>query len=162
MKASSWFLGGLATAVLAGLVFLGVGLFRPGQLSEVENSGGTGKPLLAEAKKKAEVIRQARAKAAEVAKGLTALKGGEGEHRVFVSAQLVYLPENVEPVQPLDPKMVTEDGIGVVGKFNMGLIPPIPGCKTKIPTVTDSTTWKSFRRRPIRLAKRTVQPRRVN
>ena len=133
MKASSWFLGGLATAVLAGLVFLGVGLFRPGQLSEVENSGGTGKPLLAEAKKKAEVIRQARAKAAEVAKGLTALKGGEGEHRVFVSAQLVYLPENVEPVQPLDPKMVTEDGIGVGWKIQYGFDPADPGVQDEDP-----------------------------
>ena len=144
MKASSWFLGGLATAVLAGLVFLGVGLFPPGQHSEVENSGGTGKPLLAEAKKKTEVIRQARAKAAEVAKGMTALKGGEGEHRVFVSAQLVYLPENAEPVQPLDPKMVTEDGIGVGWKIQHGFDPADPAVKDEDPDVDGFTNLEEF------------------
>jgi hypothetical protein len=133
MKPSSWFLGGLVAAVLAGLVYLGVGFFHPGQLSELENAGGAGKPLLAEAKKKAEVIRQARAKAAGVAKGLTGLKGGGGEHRVFVSAQLVYLPENAEPVQPLDPKMVTEDGIGVGWKIQHGFDPADPGVKDEDP-----------------------------
>ena len=129
MKPSPWLLGGLVAAGLAGLVFLGVGVLQPGQLPEVENAGGAGKPLLAEAKKKAEVIRQARRSAAEVAKGLTGLKGIEGEHRVFVSAQLVYLPENAEPVQPLDPKMVTEDGIGVGWKIQHGFDPADPGVK---------------------------------
>ena len=133
MKLSFWFLGGLVAAVLAGLVFLGVGFFQPGQLSELENAGGAGKPLLAEAKKKAEVIRQARAKAAGVAKGLTGLKGGGGEHRVFVSAQLVYLPENAEPVQPLDPKMVTEDGIGVGWKIQHGFDPADLGVRDEDP-----------------------------
>jgi hypothetical protein len=133
MKLSAWFLGGLGAAGLAGLAFLGVGLLQPGQLSEVENAGGVGKPLLAEAKKKAEVIRQAREKAAEVAKGLTGLKGSEGEHRVFVSAQLVYLPENAEPVQPLDPKMVTEDGIGVGWKIQHGFDPAGPEVKDEDP-----------------------------
>jgi len=133
MKLSFWFLGGLVAAVLVGLVFFGVGFFQPGQLSELENAGGAGKPLLAEAKKKAEVIRQARAKAAGVAKGLTGLKGGGGEHRVFVSAQLVYLPENAEPVQPLDPKMVTEDGIGVGWKIQHGFDPADPGVKDEDP-----------------------------
>jgi len=133
VKASSWFFGGLAAAGRAGLAFLGVGFFQPGQLAEVENAGAAGKSLLAEAKKKAEVIRQAREKAAEVAKGLTGLSGREGEHRVFVSAQLVYLPENAEPVQPLDPKMVTEDGIGVGWKIQYGFDPADPGVRDEDP-----------------------------
>jgi len=133
VKASPWFIGGLAAAGLAGLAFLGVGFFQPGQLPQVENEGVAGKALLAEAKKKAEIIRQAREKAAEVSKGLTGLSGREGEHRVFVSAQLVYLPENAEPVQPLDLKMVTEDGIGVGWKIQYGFDPADPGLKDTDP-----------------------------
>ena len=129
MKASPWFLGGVATAGLAGLAFFGVALLKPGQISEAEEAGGAGKPLLAEAKKKAEIVRQAREKTAEATQGLTGFKGSEGEHRVFVSAQLVYLPENAEPVQPLDPKMVTEDGIGVGWKIQHGFDPADPGVK---------------------------------
>jgi len=133
MKPSAWLWGGLAAAGLTGLAFFGVGFLQPGELSEVENVGGAGKPLLAEAKKKAEVIQQAREKAAEVAKRLTGLEGSVGEHRVFVSAQLVYLPENAEPVQPLDPKMVTEDGIGVGWKIQHGFDPADPGVKGEDP-----------------------------
>ena len=133
MKPSVWFWGGLAATGLTGLAFFGVGVLQPGVLSEVENAVGVGKPLLAEAKKKAELIRQAREKTVEVAKGLTGLKGSEGEHRVFVSAQLVYLPENAEPVQPLDPKMVTEDGIGVGWKIQHGFDPADPGVKDEDP-----------------------------
>jgi len=129
MKASPWFLGGVAAAGLAGLAFFGAAILQPGQVSEAEGAGGAGKPLLAEAKKKAEMVRQAREKIAEAAGGLTGLKGSEGEHRVFVSAQLVYLPENAEPVQPLDPKMVTEDGIGVGWKIQHGFDPADPGVK---------------------------------
>ena len=144
MKASSWFFAGLAAAVLAGLIFFGVGFFRPGQIFEVENAGGTGKSLLAEAKKKAEVVRQSRAKAAEAAKGWMSLKGQEGEHRVFVSAQLVYLPENAEPVQPLDPKMVTEDGIGVGWKIQHGFDPADPAVKDEDPDVDGFTNLEEF------------------
>jgi len=129
MKPSSWFLAGVALAGLAGLAFIGVAWLRPGQVSEAENVGGAGKPLLAEAKKKAELVRQGREKTAEAAKVITGLKGSEGEHRVFVSAQLVYLPENAEPVQPLDPKMMTEDGIEVGWKLRYGFDPADPQVK---------------------------------
>ena len=60
MKASPWFLGGVAAAALAGLGFFGVAFLQPGQVSEMENVGGAGKPLLAEAKKKTEVVQQGR------------------------------------------------------------------------------------------------------
>lgn len=144
MKPSSWFLGGVAAAGLAGLVFLGVGFFRPGQFSEAELAGGAGKSLVTEAKKKAEAIRQAREKSAEAAKGWKGLQGNEGEHRVFVSAQLVYLPENTEPVQPLDPKMVTKDGIGVGWKIQHGFDPADPGVKDKDPDEDGFTNLEEF------------------
>ena len=99
----------------------------------MEQGGGVGKPLLAEAKKKAEVVQQGRKQVKEAAEGLTGLKGSADEHRVFVSAQLVYLPENAEPVQPLDPKMVTEDGLGVGWKIQHGFDPANPGVKDEDP-----------------------------
>jgi len=131
-------------AGLAGLAFFGAAILQPGQVSEAEGAGGAGKPLLAEAKKKAEVVRQARAKMAEVAQGLTSLNGREGEHRVFVSAQLVYLPENAEPVQPLDPKMVTEDGLGVGWKIQHGFDPADPGVKDEDPDGDGFTNLEEF------------------
>jgi len=144
MKLSPWLLGGLAIVGLASLTFFGMGIFRPGQLTEADNAGGAGKPHLAEAKKKAEIIRQAREKAVELAKGLMGLKGGEGEHRVFVSAQLVYLPENAEPVQPLDPKMLTEDGIGVGWKIQHGFDPADPRVKDEDPDGDGFTNLEEF------------------
>ena len=144
MKLSFWFLGGLALAGLAGLAFFGVAWLQPGKISQAENAGGAGKPLLAEARKKAEVVRQGREKAAEAAKGLTGLQGSEGEHRVFVSAQLVYLPENAEPVQPLDPKMVTEDGIGVGWKIQHGFDPADPGVRDEDPDGDGFTNFEEF------------------
>lgn len=144
MKQSSWFLGGVLTALLTGLAFLGLGLFQPGKISEHEHEGGAGKPLLAEAKKKAEAVRQAQEKTDNTKKSLTGLKGSEGEHRIFVSAQLVYLPENAEPVQPLDPKMVTEDGIGVGWKMQHGFDPAEPGVKDEDPDGDGFTNLEEF------------------
>lgn len=133
MKKSSWFFGGLASAVMVGLAYCVLGLFLPGQFAELENSGGGGKPLLAEAKKKAEATRKVRESVAGDLKGFHGLKGNEGEHRVFVSAQLVYLPQNAEPVQPLDRTMKTEDGIEVGWKIQHGFDPADPAVKDMDP-----------------------------
>jgi len=67
MKPSSWFFWGMILGVVAGLVFIGVGFLQPGRFEVVENPGGNGKPLLLEAKKKTEAIRQAREMAAGAA-----------------------------------------------------------------------------------------------
>ena len=129
MRTSTWWMGGLAAAGVTGLVFIAVGFLRPGQLAVPENPAGGGKPLLTEARKKSEAIQKAKEQMAGAAKEFSGLKGKEGEHRVFVSAQLVYLPENSEPVQPLDPKMVTEDGIEVGWKKEYRLDPADPGIR---------------------------------
>ena len=144
MKPSPWFLGGVAAAVLAGLGFFGLAFLRPGQVSEMENAGGAGRPLLAEAKKKAEVVQQGRKQTKEAAGGLAGFKGDADEHRVFVSAQLVYLPENAEPVQRLDPKMVTEDGIEVGWKIQHDFDPADPGVKDEDPDGDGFTNLEEF------------------
>jgi len=144
MKPSPLFLGGVAAAGLAGLAFFGVALIHPGKISEGEHVGGAGKPLLAEAKKRAEVVRQARKQTGEAAQGLMGLKGSVGEHRVFVPAQLVYLPENAEPVQPLDPELVTEDGIRVGWKMQHDFDPADPGVKDEDPDGDGFTNLEEF------------------
>ena len=148
MKTSPLFVVGMAMAGLAGLVFLGVGLLKPGQISPPENSGGVGKPWLAEAKKKSEAVRIQGEKIAEEIKALTGLAGKEGEHRVFVSAQLVYLPENSEPVQPLDRKMKTEDGIEVGWKMKYALDPADPQVKDEDPDGDGFTNLEEYAAQP--------------
>lgn len=144
MKLSSWFFWGMILGGFAGIVFFGVGFLQPGRFEVVENPGGNAKPLLLEAKKKTEAIRQAREMAAGAAHEFSGLLGKEGEHRVFVSAQLVYLPGNAEPVQPLDPKMVTKDGIEVGWKKEFRLDPADPGVKDEDPDDDGFTNLEEF------------------
>ncbi|MEY2851628.1 MAG: hypothetical protein RL549_327 [Verrucomicrobiota bacterium] len=129
MKASSWRIAGTGAAVFAGLVFFLVGILRPGSTVSMENSGGTGKPILSEAKKSSGAIQQEWERLRVRGKEFSSLQGHEGEHRIFVSAQLVYLPESSESVQPLDRKMKTEDGIEVGWKIRYGFDPADPGVK---------------------------------
>ena len=148
MKNSPLFFGGVVAAVLAGLAFLGVGLLKPGQISPSENGGGAGKPWLAEAKKRSESVRIPREKILEEIKSISGLTGKEGEHRVFVSAQLVYLPENAEPVQPLDRKMKTEDGMEVGWKMKYGLDPADPQVKNGDPDGDGFTNFEEYAAQP--------------
>lgn len=144
MKPSPWFLAGVSLAVLAGLVFLLVGLLEPGKVSPPAELGGVGKPLLAEARKKADGVRQEREKLAARTEELAGLPAREGDHRVFVSAQLVYLPDNAEPVQPLDRKMKTEDGIEVGWKIRHGFDPADPALKEEDPDGDGFTNLEEF------------------
>jgi len=148
MKTSPFLLVGISVAGLAGLAFLGVGFLKPGQISPAENDGGAGKPWLAEAKKKSEAVRIQGEKIAEEVKTLAGLTGKEGEHRVFVSAQLVYLPENNEPVQPLDRKMKTDDGIEVGWKMKYGLDPADPKVKDDDPDEDGFTNFEEYAAQP--------------
>jgi len=144
MNRSPWFFSGLMVTIFAGLAYLVVGLLRPGSMGIEENAGGAGKPLLAEVKKKAEGMQASQERIREKAGEFQGLKGSEGEHRVFVSAQLVYLPENPEPVQPLDPKMVTEDGIQVGWKKEYRFNPADPGVKDEDPDGDGFTNLEEF------------------
>jgi len=145
MKVSSLFLGAVGALLLAGLVFVLTGWWKPGQISTPEASGGAGKPLLGEAKKRAESVRQTREKLDREIAGMSGLKGVQGEHRVFVSAQLVYLPKNTaEPVQPLDPKMKTEDGIEVGWKIKYQFDPSNPLVRDEDPDADGFTNLEEF------------------
>ena len=130
--------------VAVGLAFGMTALWRPGQVNLSEAAGGATKPLLSEARKKEEDIRQGKQDLTTRISKLSGLKGGEGEHRVFVSAQLVYLPDNAEPVQPLNRKMKTEDGIEVGWKMKYGLDPADPRLKDEDPDADGFTNLEEF------------------
>lgn len=144
MKLTPWLLGGVAGALVTGLIYMGAGLWRPGQAGLPETGAGTARSLLASAKSQAESLRSSYADLKKEVSGLSGLKGSEGEHRVFVSAQLVYLPKNAEPVQPLDRKMKTVDGIEVGWKIAHNLDPADPRVKDEDPDGDGFTNLEEF------------------
>jgi len=123
MKPSPWWLGGGAGLVVLGLVAIALGFFRPGWPEPVETPAGVGKSPLTEAKQKASEFY---AKSRELDDKKKLLKGTLEKHRVFVSRSLVFLPTEAEPVQPLNPDQVTDDGIQVGWKLKYGFSPEDP------------------------------------
>ena len=134
----------LVLALLAGLGWAAVGLWRPGQLEPAGLAGGAAKPLLASAKKKLEAVRQGQEEVARDGAAFSGLQGTEGEHRVFVSPQLVYLPESAEPVVPLDRRTKTEDGIEVGWKIKHGFDPASPRIQEEDPDADGFTNREEF------------------
>lgn len=126
MKTNPWFVGGLALAAVSGIAYLLVGWLRPGRPEIPQHEGGVFKSALAEAKTKIEAIRQKQASLHQRNSGFKGMTGSEGEHRVFVSTTLVYLPKSAEPVQTLDRKMKTDDGIEIGWKMRYGFDPADP------------------------------------
>ena len=120
MKISPWLMGGAGALFLVGLVGLALGVLMPGGIEPVEVTGGGGKSAVAEFKQKAASSVAALAK--KSGKKDFAVEEWKG-HRVFVSRSLVFLPKENEPVQPLNEKQITEDGIEVGWKLKYGFSP---------------------------------------
>jgi len=120
MKISPWLMGGAGALFVVGLVGLALGVLLPGGLEPVEAPGGSGKSAVADFKQKA-----ALSTAALVQKsGRKEMAAEEWQgHRVFVSRSIVFLPQEKEPVQPLNEKQVTDDGIEVGWKLKYGFSP---------------------------------------
>ena len=144
MKLSPWLGMGIGSACLAGILFALFGALRFGRVEFPETAGGDGKRLLSDAKKKVEQLVQKQEQQTSGFKKLAGLKGTTDEHRVFVSATLVYLPQNPEPVQPLDRKMVTEDGIEIGWKMNYGFDPADPLVRDQDPDGDGFTNQEEF------------------
>jgi hypothetical protein len=123
MKISPWWLGGAGALVILGLVGLAFGFFQPGWPELAEATGGGGKSVLSELKQKTGEFTTKLGELEEKKKGF---KGELNRHRVFVSRSLVFLPKDPEPVKPLNPEQVTEDGIQVGWKLKYGLSPEDP------------------------------------
>jgi hypothetical protein len=123
MKLKPWWVGGGAGLAIFGLVAVAVGFFQPGWLDPVEIPESSGKSLAAEVKQKTTEFRSKVGKLEESQKKIT---DELSKHRVFVSRSLVFLPKQSEPVQPLNPDQVTDDGIQVGWKLRYGFSPEDP------------------------------------
>jgi len=120
MKISPWLMGGAGALFLVGLVGLALGILMPGGIEPVEVNGGGGKSAVADFKQKAALSTAALVKkSGRKEMGVGDWKG----HRVFVSRSIVFLPKEIEPVQPLNEKQITEDGIEVGWKLKYGFSP---------------------------------------
>ena len=123
MKLSPWWVGGVGGLVALGVVGLVLGFFLPGWPELVETPERGGKSPAAELKQKADDLNT---KVNELDKRKSGWKDELSRHRVFVSRSLVFLPKEAEPVQPLNPAQVTEDGIQVGWKLKYGFSPEDP------------------------------------
>ena len=148
MKITPWFLAGLLLALIGGSAFFLMGILRLGSVEATTPPEGGAKPMLADAKKKLESLQARMKKQEETTKGDFGFQGSEGEHRVFVSSQLVYLPDNPEPVQPLDRKMKTDDGIEVGWKIKFGFDPSDPGIRDQDPDGDGFTNLEEYSASP--------------
>jgi len=123
MKLSPWWWGGAGGLVVLGLVGISFGFFQPGWPELAEAPGGGGKSVLVELKQKTGEFTTKLGELGDKKKGL---KEELSRHRVFVSRSLVFLPKDAEPVKPLNPEQITEDGIQVGWKLKYGLSPEDP------------------------------------
>lgn len=133
MKVSLWFSAAVGLAILTGAGYLLTGLIQPGQPQAAELAAGSGKAWLADAKRKVQELQTKRDELRQEQSRWSRFQGKEGEHRVFVSAQLVYLPDNPEPVQPLDRRMKTDDGLEIGWKIKYGFDPADPAVAMQDP-----------------------------
>ena len=144
MKLSPWWIGGGAGLVVLGLVGLTFGFLQPGWPEPAETPAGGGKSPLADAKQKSSEFR---AKIEELEQKKGALKDTLEKHRVFVSRSLVFLPKEAEPVQPLNPDQVTEDGIQVGWKLKHGFSPEDPEIGTQDEDQDGFTNFEEYQKK---------------
>ncbi|MCX6935981.1 MAG: hypothetical protein NTZ01_07325, partial [Verrucomicrobia bacterium] len=120
MKISPWLIGGAVALLIVGLAGLTMGIFLTGSLAPAEAPGGGGKSATEELKQKSESTK---IKLGQLSDKQRPGLGGLKDHRVFVSRSIVFLPQEAEHVQPLDPEQITEDGIKVGWKLKYGFSP---------------------------------------
>lgn len=83
-----------------------------------------------------------------------------GEPRVFVSRTLVFVPqEGAEPIQPLDPKLVTSDGIQVGWKLQYGFAPQDPRVAGQDPDQDGFSNLEEFKGGTDPLSKESSPPK---
>lgn len=117
----------LAVILGVGLLFAGFALWMSPRADwDTPGSAPTGPDTGSLNRKAQEVVGQLQDRARISSEG-GILNIQPTEPRVFVSRTLVFVPqEGAEPIQPLDPKLVTSDGIQVGWKFQYGFAPQDP------------------------------------
>jgi hypothetical protein len=124
MKLTPWWIGGGSGLAVFGLIAMAVGFFQPGWPEPVEIPPSGGKSSVVEVKQK---TAEFRSKVGKLDESKKKINDELSKHRVFVSRSLVFLPKQAEPVQPLNPDQVTDDGIQVGWKLRYGFSPEDPG-----------------------------------
>jgi len=148
MKAFPWFGAALILALLGGVTYFATGLLMPGRPEFPQSTGAATKSFLAEANKRSDLIRKKWEETGQDVSRFQGLRGTENEHRVFVSTTLVYLPQNPEPVQPLDRKMKTDDGMEIGWKMRYGFDPSDPDVKDQDPDGDGFTNLEEYSAEP--------------
>ena len=148
MKLSPILLMGMGVMFLVGIGYLLLGILQPGLLVFPELAGGGNKSALMEASAKLEEFQKKQNDLVSYFKNLHVLSGEDGEHRVFVSPILVFLPDNKEPVQPLDRKMKTADGIEIGWKMRFGFDPADATVALMDPDSDGFTNFEEFSANP--------------
>lgn len=110
--------GAVAGMVFVGLIFALLGWLLPGQPPLWEPGVSGEKSVLSESKKKLETMENPPSSPEAIPE--------KNIHRVFVSRALVFLPKEDEPVQAMQPDMITEDNIQVGWKLRFGFDPEDP------------------------------------
>lgn len=123
MKLSIWAWGGIVLSFGVFGLSAWLGFFQPGGISASEGAGEGGQPP--------DLKRPAlQPKLAEELSGLPQARAtsneSESSHRLFVSRTLLFIPNEEEQVQPMDPAFVTGDGIQVGWKIQHGFDPADP------------------------------------
>lgn len=115
----------LAAALGAGVVFIMVGVWRPGAAGTGEGQGSAAPNEFQSLLKKAEVAEQLLKNRSAPPLEKSELPAG---HRVFVAPLLLFFPDRAEePVQSLDPELKTSDKILVRWKMAYGFDIEDPG-----------------------------------
>lgn len=148
MKSSSWNPIAISVAILCGVAFLAVALWQPGRPQPLEASGATPGSSERSAQQKSESLRRQQEQLPAIFGEGWGLAGSEGEHRVFVSATLVYLPDNPEPVQALDRSMKTGDGLEIGWKMKYGFNPADPRIRDEDPDGDGFTNGEEYEASP--------------
>jgi len=128
MKLSPWWLGSIFLLLLLGLAVALTGLLQLGWHRPDPEASSPASVNLAQIKKRGEDI----SKAAQMNKGTNRVVAGRVDsHRTFVSRTLVFLSDagQAEPVQPLQPSMITDDGIQVGWKQKYDFDPADPAVR---------------------------------
>lgn len=130
----------MLVAGLAGVVFGLLGVWMPGSDGLHLGQPGSGRNFVLKARKTSELFD---GRLQNIQKALLPVEA-RGEHRIFVSPILVYLPKDPEPVQPLDPKMKTSDGIEIGWKMKYGFNPTNPKVKDEDPDQDGFSNLEEF------------------
>lgn len=151
---------GLAVIIGVGLVFGGFAFWMSPRGEWNYSGGGSSESASRQIEKKAQDLLHQLTEAAIQEEGTSRLTITPGEPRVFVSRTLVFVPqEGTEPIQPLDPNLVTSDDMQVGWKLRYGFAPQDPRVATEDPDQDGFSNLEEFKGGTDPLSKESSPPK---